>query len=129
MLTHVKNLLCAEHFAVLWHASAGAERNGKFGKESEKLVAVITDNFQDERLHQISWSDRHLVPRKSCMMGNLQSSGTPPSAGGISNILQGFSTGLAFLARGTFTFAQMNWILIKVFFGSSYLGFVSQRSG
>jgi hypothetical protein len=63
------------------------------------------------------------------MMGNLQSSGTPPSAGGISNILQGFSTGLAFLARGTFTFAQMNWILIKVFFGSSYLGFVSQRSG
>jgi hypothetical protein len=42
--------------------------------------------------------------------------------------LQGFTTALAFLARGTFTFAQMNWILIKVFFGSSYLGFVSQRA-
>ncbi|CAK4030375.1 Ca2+ Mg2+-permeable cation channel [Lecanosticta acicola] len=35
----------------------------------------------------------------------------------------GFSTSFSFLARGTFTFREMNWILIKVFFGSSYLGF------
>jgi hypothetical protein len=60
-------------------------------------------------------------------MGNLQSNRTSFSTNRMSNILQGFSTGLAFLARGTFTFAQMNWILIKVFFGSSYLGFVSQE--
>lgn len=37
----------------------------------------------------------------------------------------GFSTCFSFLARGTYTFGKMNWILIKVFFGSSYLGFVS----
>ena len=37
----------------------------------------------------------------------------------------GFNTTFAFLARGTYSFSQMSWILIKVFFGSSYLGFVS----
>ncbi|KAF2772744.1 Ca2+/Mg2+-permeable cation channel [Teratosphaeria nubilosa] len=37
----------------------------------------------------------------------------------------GFDTTFAFLARGTFSVGKMNWILIKVFFGSSYLGFVS----
>lgn len=36
----------------------------------------------------------------------------------------GFNTTFGFLARGTFTFREMSWILIKVFFGSSYLGFV-----
>ncbi|KAM0716855.1 hypothetical protein Q7P37_006707 [Cladosporium fusiforme] len=35
----------------------------------------------------------------------------------------GFNTTFGFLARGTFSFREMNWILIKVFFGSSYLGF------
>ncbi|WPH04616.1 Hypothetical protein R9X50_00750800 [Acrodontium crateriforme] len=35
----------------------------------------------------------------------------------------GFDTCFSFLARGTYSFSQMNWILIKVFFGSSYLGF------
>ncbi|GIZ41595.1 hypothetical protein CKM354_000489400 [Cercospora kikuchii] len=35
----------------------------------------------------------------------------------------GFSTCFSFLARGTYSFRAMNWILIKVFFGSSYLGF------
>jgi len=37
---------------------------------------------------------------------------------------KGFNTTFGFLARGTFTFREMSWILIKVFFGSSYLGFV-----
>jgi len=37
----------------------------------------------------------------------------------------GFLTTFSLLARGHFTFRQMSWILIKVFFGSSYLGFVS----
>ena len=36
----------------------------------------------------------------------------------------GFDTTFIFLARGTFSVRQMNWVLIKVFFGSSYLGFV-----
>jgi hypothetical protein len=36
----------------------------------------------------------------------------------------GFNTTFGFLARGTFSFSEMSWILIKVFFGSSYLGFV-----
>ena len=36
----------------------------------------------------------------------------------------GFNTTFGFLARGTFTFREMSWILIKVFFRSSYLGFV-----
>ncbi|KAK5132413.1 hypothetical protein LTR08_009096 [Meristemomyces frigidus] len=35
----------------------------------------------------------------------------------------GFDTTFVFLARGTFSVREMNWILIKVFFGSSYLGF------
>ncbi|KAM0691843.1 hypothetical protein Q7P36_008043 [Cladosporium allicinum] len=35
----------------------------------------------------------------------------------------GFNTTFGFLARGTFSFREMSWILIKVFFGSSYLGF------
>ncbi|PNS18651.1 Calcium channel YVC1 [Sphaceloma murrayae] len=35
----------------------------------------------------------------------------------------GFLTTFSLLARGNFTFRQMSWILIKVFFGSSYLGF------
>ena len=37
----------------------------------------------------------------------------------------GFNTTFAFLARGVYSVSKMNWILIKVFFGSSYLGFVS----
>lgn len=35
----------------------------------------------------------------------------------------GFLTTFCLLARGSFTFKQMSLILIKVFFGSSYLGF------
>ncbi|KAH9827927.1 Ca2+/Mg2+-permeable cation channel [Teratosphaeria destructans] len=41
----------------------------------------------------------------------------------------GFDTTFAFLARGTFSVGEMNWILIKVFFGSSYLGFISPVLG
>lgn len=36
----------------------------------------------------------------------------------------GFLTTFSLLARGYFSFREMSWILIKVFFGSSYLGFV-----
>ncbi len=36
----------------------------------------------------------------------------------------GFDTTFTFLARGTYSFATMNWLLVKVFFGSGYLGFV-----
>ncbi|KAF2753839.1 hypothetical protein EJ05DRAFT_479865 [Pseudovirgaria hyperparasitica] len=35
----------------------------------------------------------------------------------------GFLTAFTMLARGVFTTKEMSWILIKVFFGSSYLGF------
>lgn len=35
----------------------------------------------------------------------------------------GFNTTFAFLARGSYSFQNINWILVKVFFGSSYLGF------
>jgi hypothetical protein len=35
----------------------------------------------------------------------------------------GFLTTFTLLARDTFTLSKMSWILIKVFFGSSYLGF------
>ncbi|KAH9874687.1 hypothetical protein IAQ61_003877 [Plenodomus lingam] len=35
----------------------------------------------------------------------------------------GFLTTFVLLARGTFSAKEMSWILIKVFFGSSYLGF------
>ncbi|KAL5390601.1 hypothetical protein DPSP01_001676 [Paraphaeosphaeria sporulosa] len=35
----------------------------------------------------------------------------------------GFLTTFVLLARGTYTPSEMSWILIKVFFGSSYLGF------
>ncbi|KAK3053688.1 hypothetical protein LTR09_005432 [Extremus antarcticus] len=35
----------------------------------------------------------------------------------------GFDTTFTFLARGTYSFATMNWLLVKVFFGSGYLGF------
>ncbi|TAQ91658.1 hypothetical protein B7494_g111 [Chlorociboria aeruginascens] len=35
----------------------------------------------------------------------------------------GFLTTFTLLARDSFTLSQMSWILIKVFFGSSYLGF------
>lgn len=40
----------------------------------------------------------------------------------------GFLTTFSLLARDHFTFQQMSWILVKVFFGSSYLGFVSEIS-
>ena len=43
----------------------------------------------------------------------------------ILTTMAGFLTTFSLLARGSFTFRQMSWILIKVFFGSSYLGFVS----
>jgi hypothetical protein len=35
----------------------------------------------------------------------------------------GFLTTFSLLARDKFTLSTMSWILIKVFFGSSYLGF------
>ncbi|KAM3069383.1 hypothetical protein ACMFMG_005488 [Clarireedia jacksonii] len=35
----------------------------------------------------------------------------------------GFLTTFTLLARDTFTLGEMSWVLIKVFFGSSYLGF------
>lgn len=35
----------------------------------------------------------------------------------------GFLTTFSLLARDRFTFRKMSWILVKVFFGSSYLGF------
>ncbi|CAD6446354.1 961434b3-5118-4bd2-b7a0-93c8273d71fb [Sclerotinia trifoliorum] len=35
----------------------------------------------------------------------------------------GFLTTFSFLARDTFTLKEMFWVLIKIFFGSSYLGF------
>jgi hypothetical protein len=35
----------------------------------------------------------------------------------------GFLTTFSLLGRGIFTLSEMSWILIKVFFGSSYLGF------
>ncbi|KAK4900599.1 hypothetical protein LTR27_002315 [Elasticomyces elasticus] len=35
----------------------------------------------------------------------------------------GFDTTFIFLARGTMSAGRINWILIQVFFGSSYLGF------
>ncbi|KAK1821272.1 hypothetical protein LTR12_004330 [Friedmanniomyces endolithicus] len=35
----------------------------------------------------------------------------------------GFDTTFVFLARGTMSAGKINWILIQVFFGSSYLGF------
>jgi hypothetical protein len=39
---------------------------------------------------------------------------------------KGFLTTFTLLARDNFSLAEMSWILIKVFFGSSYLGFVSR---
>ncbi|KAK5157221.1 hypothetical protein LTR04_005458 [Oleoguttula sp. CCFEE 6159] len=41
----------------------------------------------------------------------------------------GFLTTFTLLARESFTLQQMSWILIKVFFGSSYLGFISPYLG
>lgn len=38
-------------------------------------------------------------------------------------IYAGFLTTFTLLARDTFTLKEMSWVLIKVFFGSSYLGF------
>ncbi|MCJ1474732.1 hypothetical protein MMC13_003392 [Lambiella insularis] len=38
---------------------------------------------------------------------------------------QGFLTTFTLLARHEYTFTQMSWTLINVFFGSAYLGFVS----
>lgn len=35
----------------------------------------------------------------------------------------GFLTTFTLLARDEFSLSQMSWILVKVFFGSSYLGF------
>ncbi|PQE03679.1 ion transporter protein [Rutstroemia sp. NJR-2017a BBW] len=40
----------------------------------------------------------------------------------------GFLTTFTLLARDTFTLGEMSWVLIKVFFGSSYLGFVSRST-
>lgn len=40
----------------------------------------------------------------------------------------GFLTTFSLLARGQFSFREMSWILVKVFFGSSYLGFVSRAT-
>jgi hypothetical protein len=39
------------------------------------------------------------------------------------NILVGFLTTFTMLARDKFTLSKMSWILIEVFFGSSYIGF------
>jgi hypothetical protein len=39
----------------------------------------------------------------------------------------GFLTTFTLLARDSFTLSEMSWILIKVFFGSSYLGFDIMR--
>ncbi|KAK5165097.1 uncharacterized protein LTR77_009194 [Saxophila tyrrhenica] len=40
----------------------------------------------------------------------------------------GFDTTFTFLARGTYSFAKMNWLLVKVFFGSGYLDVADQIS-
>jgi len=39
----------------------------------------------------------------------------------------GFLTTFTMLSRHNFDFAEMSWILIKIFFGSSYLGFDNMR--
>jgi hypothetical protein len=44
----------------------------------------------------------------------------------VTDMIKGFLTTFTLLARDHFTLADMIWILIKVFFGSSYLGFVSR---
>ena len=41
----------------------------------------------------------------------------------IAIIYVGFLASFSFLGRNTFTFDQMSWLLIRVFFGSSYAGF------
>ncbi|SMY27925.1 unnamed protein product [Zymoseptoria tritici ST99CH_1A5] len=41
----------------------------------------------------------------------------------------GFSSAFSVLGRDHYTLGRMNWILIKVFFGSSYLGFISPILG
>ncbi|KAK3684362.1 hypothetical protein LTR37_020363 [Vermiconidia calcicola] len=38
----------------------------------------------------------------------------------------GFDTTFTFLARGTYSFRDMNWLLVKVFFGSGYLDIVDE---
>jgi hypothetical protein len=38
--------------------------------------------------------------------------------------MAGFLTTFTLLARDNFSLREMSWILVKVFFGSSYLGFV-----
>jgi hypothetical protein len=40
------------------------------------------------------------------------------------NLLPGFLTTFTMLARDRLSLRQMSWILVKVFFGSSVLGFV-----
>lgn len=39
----------------------------------------------------------------------------------------GFLTTFTMLARDRLTLNEVSWLLVKVFFGSSYLGFVSNR--
>jgi hypothetical protein len=87
VLTYAKNLLRAEHFALLWHAAAGVERNGK--SVLMKTSVDIADTSPDERVHQVPWSDGDLVPRESCTMDTLQGSGTPHAIGGMADISAG----------------------------------------
>ena len=71
----------------------------------------------DKRLRKVSCASLHPLPGYgSVLNAHLVSQHELTVAG--------FNTTFGFLARGTFTFREMSWILIKVFFGSSYLGFV-----
>ena len=44
----------------------------------------------------------------------------------FADLREGFLTTFTLLARDHFSLSEMSWILVKVFFGSSYLGFVSR---
>lgn len=90
-----------------------------FGESSHHIVA--TGRFQVVLTmydcSQIPRTCRHSVHRR--VLGtNL--------CGAVAYVNAGFNTTFAFLARGVYSVRHMNWILIKVFFGSSYLGFVSR---
>jgi hypothetical protein len=96
-LTMSQDMLTVELASVLWNLATMSQRD-------------------DQRLCKIPRARIRALPR------SVGSSAVQLVSQELTAI--GFNTTFGFLARGTFSFSEMSWILIKVFFGSSYLGFV-----
>lgn len=102
-------MLCLEPSPLFWYPLTLSEGNGTLLAEPLQADSLQTKDFAK------------FLGLIAILYLGMWAADTIPQT----NTRSGFNTCFAFLARGTYSFSKMSYILVKVFFGSSYLGFVS----